>query len=400
MEHVTRWFFWKESIVEFGYSEDQQMIVENVSKFVAERIKPHVLEWDEKEFFPVDLFHEMGELGLLGVLVPEEYGGSGYGYVDYVAILEEIGSVCGSIGLGVAAHNSLCTGHILQHGNEAQKQKYLPKLASGEHIGAWGLTEPGSGSDAGGMLSTAKKVEGGWMLNGTKNFITHAISGDVAVVLVNTAPELKTRGISAFILDKSIKGWGGGKKENKVGMRSSETAQLVMEDCFVPDENLIGEVNQGFKQAMVVLDGGRISIAALSLGVARGALECSQQYAAERAQFGKTIDQFQGIQFKLADMATNLDAARLLTLRSAYNKDRGQAQSIESAMAKYFASEVSVRNSEEAVQIHGGYGYLKEYPAEKFWRDSKLLTIGEGTSEVQKIVIARELKRAFEMARV
>ncbi|CAM2006907.1 acyl-CoA dehydrogenase family protein [Acanthopleuribacter pedis] len=386
--------------MEFGYSEDQQMIVENVSKFVAERIKPHVLEWDEKEFFPVDLFHEMGELGLLGVLVPEEYGGSGYGYVDYVAILEEIGSVCGSIGLGVAAHNSLCTGHILQHGNEAQKQKYLPKLASGEHIGAWGLTEPGSGSDAGGMLSTAKKVEGGWMLNGTKNFITHAISGDVAVVLVNTAPELKTRGISAFILDKSIKGWGGGKKENKVGMRSSETAQLVMEDCFVPDENLIGEVNQGFKQAMVVLDGGRISIAALSLGVARGALECSQQYAAERAQFGKTIDQFQGIQFKLADMATNLDAARLLTLRSAYNKDRGQAQSIESAMAKYFASEVSVRNSEEAVQIHGGYGYLKEYPAEKFWRDSKLLTIGEGTSEVQKIVIARELKRAFEMARV
>lgn len=385
--------------MEFGYSEDQQMIVENVSKFVAERIKPHVLEWDEKEFFPVDLFHEMGELGLLGVLVPEEYGGSGYGYVDYVAILEEIGSVCGSIGLGVAAHNSLCTGHILQHGSEAQKQKYLPKLASGEHIGAWGLTEPGSGSDAGGMLATAKKVDGGWMLNGTKNFITHAISGDVAVVLVNTAPELKTRGISAFILDKTIKGWQGGKKENKVGMRSSETAQLVMEDCFVPDDNLIGEVNQGFRQAMVVLDGGRISIAALSLGVARGALECSQRYAAERAQFGKTIDQFQAIQFKLADMATNLDAARLLTLRSAYNKDRGCGKTIESAMAKYFASEVSVKNSEESVQIHGGYGYLKEYPAEKFWRDSKLLTIGEGTSEVQKMVIARELKRAFEMMR-
>lgn len=385
--------------MEFGYSEDQQMIVENVSKFVAERIKPHVLEWDEKEFFPVDLFHEMGELGLLGVLVPEEYGGSGYGYVDYVAILEEIGSVCGSIGLGVAAHNSLCTGHILQHGSEAQKQKYLPKLASGEHIGAWGLTEPGSGSDAGGMLATAKKVDGGWMLNGTKNFITHAISGDIAVVLVNTAPELKTRGISAFILDKTMKGWQGGKKENKVGMRSSETAQLVMEDCFVPDENLIGEANQGFRQAMVVLDGGRISIAALSLGVARGALECSQRYAAERAQFGKTIDQFQAIQFKLADMATNLDAARLLTLRSAYNKDRGCGKTIESAMAKYFASEVSVKNSEESVQIHGGYGYLKEYPAEKFWRDSKLLTIGEGTSEVQKMVIARELKRAFEMMR-
>ena len=382
-------------MVEFGYSEDQQMIVDNVSKFAEERILPHVMEWDEAEFFPVDLFHEMGELGLLGVLVPEEYEGSGYGYVDYVAVLEEIGRVCGSIGLGVAAHNSLCTGHILQHASEAQKRKYLPGLATGRHIGAWGLTEPGSGSDAGGMLSTAKKVDGGWLLNGTKNFITHAISGDIAVVLVNTEPELKTRGISAFILDKDMKGWSGGKKEKKVGMRSSETAQLVMEDCFVPDENLIGEVNEGFRQAMVVLDGGRISIAALSLGIARGALECAQHYAAERRQFGKSIDEFQAIKFKLADMAMELEAARLLTLKAAYNKQRGVGQTIESAMAKLYASEVAVRNAEESVQIHGGYGYLKEYPAEKFWRDSKLLTIGEGTSEVQRMVVARELKKGL-----
>lgn len=385
-------------MVGFGYGEDQKMIVESVAKFAQERIKPHVMAWDEAEKFPVDLFKEMGELGLLGVLVPEEYGGSGYKYMDYVAILEEISAVCPSIGLGVAAHNSLCTGHILQHGSEAQKQKYLPKLASGEHIGAWGLTEPGSGSDAGGMLSTAKKVEGGWLLNGTKNFITHAISGDVAVVLVNTEPALKTRGISAFILDKTIKGWGGGKKETKVGMRSSETAQLVMEDCFVPDENLIGNVNEGFKQAMVVLDGGRISIAALSLGLARGALEHSQRYASERRQFDQTIDSFQGIQFKLADMGTELEAARLLTLRAAFNKDNGKGKTIECAMAKYKASEVSVRVSEEAVQIHGGYGYLREYPVEKLWRDSKLLTIGEGTSEVQRIVIARELKKQLGLA--
>ena len=380
-------------MVGFGYGEDQKMIVESVAKFAEERIKPNVTEWDEKEFFPVDLFKEMGELGLLGVLVGEEYGGSGYKYVDYVAILEEISAVCPSVGLGVAAHNSLCTGHILQHGSEAQKKKYLPKLASGEHIGAWGLTEPGSGSDAGGMMSTAKKVDGGYILNGTKNFITHAISGDIAVVLVNTEPEKKTRGISAFILDKTMKGWGGGKKETKVGMRCSETAQLVMEDCFVPDENLIGNFNEGFKQAMVVLDGGRISIAALSLGLARGALEHSQRYASERNQFGQSIDSFQAIQFKLADMATNLDAARLLTLRAAYNKDNGNGSTLECAMAKYHASEVSVRNSEEAVQIHGGYGYLREYPVEKLWRDSKLLTIGEGTSEVQKIVIAREAKK-------
>lgn len=380
----------------YGYSEDQDAIIESVRTFAKERIAPNVMKWDESETFPVELFKEMGELGLLGVLVPESYGGSGYGYVDYVAILEEISSVCGSVGLGVAAHNSLCTGHILQHGTEAQKQKYLPKLATGEYIGAWGLTEPGSGSDAGGMLSTAKKVDGGWILNGTKNFITHAISGDVAVVLVNTEPEKKTRGISAFILDKTMKGWAGAKKETKLGMRSSETAQLVMDEVFVPDENLIGNVNEGFKQAMIVLDGGRISIAALSIGIARGALESAQRYAGERSQFGKTIDSYQAIQFKLADMATNLDAARLLTLRAASHKDAGKGKTLECAMAKYYASEVAVKNSEESVQIHGGYGYLKDYPAEKFWRDSKLCTIGEGTSEVQKMVIARELKKMFE----
>jgi len=374
-------------------NEDQQLLIESVKKFAEERIKPNMMEWDEKEIFPIDLFHEMGELGLLGILVPEVYGGTGYKYTDYVAIIEEISAVCGGIGLGIAAHNSLCTGHILQCANEQQKQKYLPRLASGESIGAWGLTEPGSGSDAGGMRSTAVKVDGGYLLNGTKNFITHAISAEIAVVLVCTDASLKTRGISAFILDKEFKGWGGGKKESKVGVRSSETAQLIMEDCFVPDENLIGQFNEGFKQAMKVLDGGRISIAALSLGIARGALETAAQYAGQREQFGSTLDQFQAIQFKLADMSTNLDAARLLTLRAADMKDRHLPMTLESAMAKYFASETAVRNGEEAVQILGGYGYLKDYPAEKYWRDAKLCTIGEGTSEVQKIVIAREYKK-------
>lgn len=380
-------------MAQYGYDEERHVLMDTVAKFAEERIRPNLMAWDEKEHFPKDLFHEMGELGLLGVLVPEAYGGSGYTYVDYVAILEQISSVCGGIGLSVAAHNSLCTGHILQCGNEAQKKKYLPRLASGQVIGAWGLTEPGSGSDAGGLISTARKVDGGWLLNGTKNFITHAISAEIAVVLVGTDLSIKTRGISAFILDKEMKGWGGGKKETKVGMRASETAQLVMDDCFVPDENLIGEVNGGFPQAMKVLDGGRISIAALSLGIARGAFETALKYAAERQQFNQSIDHFQGISFKLADMGTELDAARLLTLRAASLKDQGKPMTLESAMAKYKASEVAVRNSEEAVQILGGYGYLRDYPAEKFWRDSKLCTIGEGTSEIQKLVIARELKK-------
>lgn len=380
----------------YGYIEEQDMLIESVAKFAEERIKPHVMEWDESEHFPKDLFHEMGALGLLGVLVPEEYGGSGYKYVDYVAVLEEISKVCGGVGLGVAAHNSLCTGHIHQCGDEEQKREYLPRLASGEHIGAWGLTEPGSGSDAGGMLSTAKKVDGGYLLNGTKNFITHAISADVAVILVSTDAAMKTHGIGTFILDKSMPGWGGAKKEKKVGMRCSETAQLVMEDVFVPDSNLIGEPNEGFIQAMKVLDGGRISIAALALGIARGALEAAQAYAAQRKQFDRPIDSYQAIQFKLADMGTQLEAARLLTLKAASLKDQGIATTLESAMAKYYASEVSVRNSEEAVQIFGGYGYLRDYPAEKYWRDSKLCTIGEGTSEIQKLVISREMKKRFQ----
>jgi len=379
---------------QIDYDEEQQVLIETVSKFCQDRIQPNVSEWDEKEHFPIDLMHEMGELGLLGILADEEYGGAGYRYVDYVAILETIGSYCGGIGLSVAAHNSLGLGHILQCASEEQKKKYLPKLASGEQIAAWALTEPGSGSDAGGMVSRAKQVSGGWLLNGSKNFITHAISADVAVVLVSTDPAHRTHGVSAFILDKDMKGWSGGKKERKVGMRASETAQLIMEDCFVPEENLIGEINDGFRQAMKVLDGGRISIAALSLGIAHGAFEAALAYAGQRQQFNRTIDSFQGIQFKLADMGTELDAARLLTLRAAAMKDNGLPTTRESAMAKYKASEVAVRCGEEAVQIFGGYGYLREYPAEKFWRDSKLCTIGEGTSEVQKLVIARQLKKA------
>lgn len=382
--------------MDLAYGEDQRLLMETVGKFAEERIRPHMMEWDEKEIFPKNLFHEMGELGLLGVLVPESYGGAGYEYVDYVAILEEVSSVCGGVGLGVAAHNSLCTGHILQYGDEDQKREYLPKLASGQVIGAWGLTEPGSGSDAGGMTSTAKRVDGGYILNGTKNFITHAISAEIAVVVALTEPEKRTRGITAFILDSKTKGWSGGKKESKVGMRASETAQLIMDEVFVPDAQVIGEINQGFKQAMGVLDGGRISIAALSLGIARGALKTAQHYAGERSQFGQTLDRFQANQFKLAEMATQLHAARLMTLHAARLKDQGITTTCESAMAKYYASEVAVALGEEAVQILGGYGYLRDYPAEKFWRDAKLCTIGEGTSEIQKMVIFREIKRRLE----
>jgi alkylation response protein AidB-like acyl-CoA dehydrogenase len=380
------------------WSEEQQLLIQSVQKFAEEAIRPHIQAWDASETFPKDLFHQMGELGLMGILVPEAYGGSGYGYTDYVAILETIGSICGGIGLGVAAHNSLCTGHILQCASETQKQKYLEPLATGKVIGAWGLTEPGSGSDAGGMSSTAKKVPGGYVLNGTKNFITHAISAEIAVVLVNTDAAKGTRGgISAFILDKTLPGWAGGKKESKVGMRASETAQLIMEDCFVPDAHLIGEEGEGFSQAMKVLDGGRISIAALSLGIAKGAFDAALHYASERTQFGRSIDQFQGIQFKLAQMGTELEAARLLTLKAAAKKDEGHTVTLESAMAKYYASETAVRNGEEAVQILGGYGYLRDYPVEKFWRDAKLCTIGEGTSEVQKLVIGRELKKRAQL---
>jgi hypothetical protein len=336
----------------------------------------------------------MGAIGLLGVLFPEEYGGAGMGYVEYATVIEEIARVDGSVGLSLAAHNSLCTNHIFQYGSEAQRKKYVPPLARGEKIGAWGLTEPGSGSDASGMKTTAARRDGdqaGWTINGSKNFITHGISADICVVIAITNREMRSRGVSAFVVERGTKGFIAGKKENKLGMRASETASIIFEDCWIPEENLIGEAGRGFVNAMQVLDGGRISIAALALGIAQGAYESALKYSQERKQFGQPIFDFQGIQFKLADMATQIDAARLLTLRAAWMKDNKRQTTKESAMAKLYASEIAVRVAEEAIQIHGGYGYTKDYPPEKYWRDSKLCTIGEGTSEVQRLVIARQL---------
>lgn len=375
----------------FKTSETQDMIRQAAKDFAAKHIKPYVMDWDESQHFPVELFKKMGEQGFMGVLVPVEYGGSGLGYFEYSAVVDEIAQVCGSIGLSTAAHNSLCTGHILYFANDAQKQKYLPKLASGEWIGAWGLTEPNTGSDALRMQTVAKKVDGGWELNGAKNWITHGISGNVAVVLARTGELLDSRGISAFIVERGTPGFKGGKKENKLGMRASETAEMIFENCFVPDENVLGELGDGFIQAMKILDGGRISIAALSLGIAKGAFKAALQYSKEREQFGKSISSFQGISFKLADMATEIEAAQLLIDQSCYLKNEGKTLTKESAMAKYYASEVAVRASTEAVQIFGGYGYTKDFPVEKFYRDSKLCTIGEGTSEIQKIVISRQI---------
>ena len=375
----------------FKTSETQDMIRQAAKDFAAKHIKPYVMDWDESQHFPVELFKKMGEQGFMGVLVPVEYGGSGLGYFEYSAVVDEIAQVCGSIGLSTAAHNSLCTGHILYFANEAQKQKYLPKLASGEWIGAWGLTEPNTGSDALRMQTVAKKVDGGWELNGAKNWITHGISGNIAVVLARTGELLDSRGISAFIVERGTPGFKGGKKENKLGMRASETAEMIFENCFVPDENVLGELGDGFIQAMKILDGGRISIAALSLGIAKGAFKAALQYSKEREQFGKSISSFQGISFKLADMATEIEAAQLLIDQSCYLKNEGKTLTKESAMAKYYASEVAVRASTEAVQIFGGYGYTKDFPVEKFYRDSKLCTIGEGTSEIQKVVISRQI---------
>ncbi len=377
--------------MDFKTSETQDMIRQAAKDFAAKHIKPYVMDWDESQHFPVELFKKMGEQGFMGVLVPVEYGGSGLGYFEYSAVVDEIAQVCGSIGLSTAAHNSLCTGHILYFANEAQKQKYLPKLASGEWIGAWGLTEPNTGSDALRMQTVAKKVDGGWELNGAKNWITHGISGNLAVVLARTGELLDSRGISAFIVERGTPGFKGGKKENKLGMRASETAEMIFENCFVPDENVLGELGDGFIQAMKILDGGRISIAALSLGIAKGAFKAALQYSKEREQFGKSISSFQGISFKLADMATEIEAAQLLIDQSCYLKNEGKPLTKESAMAKYYASEVAVRASTEAVQIFGGYGYTKDFPVEKFYRDSKLCTIGEGTSEIQKIVISRQI---------
>ena len=375
----------------FELNENQLMISQMVRDFSEKEIRPNLNKWDSEEFFPVDTMKKMGELGLLGIFVPEEYGGSGFSYFEYATALMELGKVCGGIGLSVAAHNSLCTGHILYHGNEAQKKKYLPKLASGEWIGAWGLTEANTGSDAMRMKTTAVQDGDEWVLNGTKNWITHGLSGDVAVVLIRTGDLLDSNGITAFIVEKGTPGFSAVKIKDKLGVRASETAELIFDNVRIPNENVIGNVGEGFKQAMKVLDGGRISIASLSCGVARGAYEASVQYAKEREQFGKPIGKFQAIAFKLADMATEIEAAELLTFQAAYLKNNKKPVTKEGAFAKYFASEVSVKCGNEAVQIMGGYGYTKEYPAEKFLRDSKLMTIGEGTSEIQKIVISREI---------
>jgi alkylation response protein AidB-like acyl-CoA dehydrogenase len=375
----------------FALNENQQMIADMIRKFGKEHIYPKMMEWDESQEFPVPVFKKLGELGLMGVLVPAEYGGSGLSYTEYVTAIIELGKICGSIALSMAAHNSLCTGHILAFGNEEQKAKYLPKLATAEWIGAWGLTETGTGSDAGGMNTVAKKDGDHYILNGSKNFITHAISGNVAVVIVRTGEKGDSHGMTAFIVEKGTPGFKSGKKENKLGMRASETAELIFENCRVHKSQMLGKEGEGFIQAMKVLDGGRISIAALSCGIARGAYECALKYSKERHQFGKSISSFQAIGFKLADMATELEAAELLTFKAADLKNRGEKMTKEGAFAKYFASEVSVRNSTEAVQIFGGYGYTKDFPAEKYYRDSKLCTIGEGTSEIQKLVISREL---------
>jgi alkylation response protein AidB-like acyl-CoA dehydrogenase len=375
----------------FDLTEEQQQVKRTVREFAEAEIRPHVTEWDEAQRLPRELFAKMGEIGLMGVIFPEEYGGAGMGYAEYATVIEEIARIDGSIGLSVAAHNSLCTNHIFQYGNEEQRKKYVTPLARGEKLGAWGLTEPSSGSDASGMKTIASRRDGGWVINGSKNFTTHGISADVCVVIAITNREMRSRGISAFVIERGTKGFISGKKENKLGMRASETASIIFEDCWIPEENLIGEVGRGFVNAMQVLDGGRISIAALALGIAQGAYESALKYSQERKQFGQPIFDFQGIQFKLADMATQIDAARLLTLRAAWMKDNKRQTTRESAMAKLYASEIAVKVAEEAIQIHGGYGYTKDYPPEKYWRDSKLCTIGEGTSEVQRLVIARQL---------
>jgi alkylation response protein AidB-like acyl-CoA dehydrogenase len=375
----------------FETAEITTQVAQTARDFALQHIKPHVMEWDESQEFPVQVFRELGKLGMMGVLVPEEYGGAGLSYFEYKTIIEEIAKVCGSIGLSVAAHNSLCTGHILQFGNEDQKKKYLPKLATAEHIGAWGLTEPNTGSDAGNMKCFAKQEGDNWVINGTKSWITHGISGDIAVVICRTGEPRTKDNATAFVVERGTKGFSGGKKENKLGMRASETAEMIFDNCVIPDANRLGKVGEGFKQAMKVLDGGRISIASLSLGIAKGAYEAARQYAQERHQFDKPIASFQGISFKLADMYTEIMAADLLTLQACDLKERKMPMTKESAMAKYYASEVAVKASTDAVQIFGGYGYTKDFPVEKYYRDSKLCTIGEGTSEIQKLVISREV---------
>ncbi|MDO9374533.1 MAG: acyl-CoA dehydrogenase [Ferruginibacter sp.] len=375
----------------FQANELTEQVAQTARDFANHYIRPHVMEWDESQEFPVHVFKKLGELGLMGVLIPEEYGGAGLSYFEYNVVIQEIAKVCGSIGLSLAAHNSLCCGHIMNFANADQKAKYLPKLATAEHLGAWGLTEPNTGSDAGNMQTTAVRDGDDWIINGTKNWITHGKSGDIAVVICRTGEPRTRDNCTAFIVERGTRGFTAGEKENKLGMRASETAEMIFDNCRIPDANRMGPVGEGFKQSMKVLDGGRISIAALGLGIARGAYEASVQYAKERHQFGQPIANFQGISFKLADMATEIAAADLLINRACELKSLGLPVTKEAAMAKYYASEVSVRVSTDAVQIFGGYGYTKDYPVEKFYRDSKLCTIGEGTSEIQKLVISREV---------
>jgi len=379
------------STMSFDYSETQQMVAASAKEFAEQYIRPYVMEWDEAQTFPLEVFKKAGELGFMGVLVPVELGGSGLGYHEYVAIIEEISKVDPSIGLSVAAHNSLCTNHILSFGDEVQKKKWIPKLATAEWIGAWGLTEHNTGSDAAGMSTTAVKEGDSWVLNGAKNFITHGKSGDIAVVVVRTGEKGDSHGMTAFVVEKGTPGFSSGKKENKLGMRASETAELVFDNCKIPDSNRLGGVGEGFVQSMKILDGGRISIGALSLGISKGAYEAAVKYSKERVQFGKPISQFQGISFKLADMATEIEASELLLHKAAFLKNEGRNVTKLGAMAKMYASEVCVKVANEAVQIHGGYGFTKDFPVEKFYRDSKLCTIGEGTTEIQKVVIARKI---------
>src|ERR671917_77143 len=375
----------------FELTEEQQQIKMSVREFAEGEIAPHVMEWDESQHFPIELWPKLADLGLTGVLFPEEYGGAGMGYVEYATIIEELSRVDGSVGISVAAHNSLCSNHIYMFGTEEQKQKYLVPLAKGEKLGAWGLTEPSAGSDASGTRTTAVRRDGGWVVNGAKNFITHAITGDTCVAVASTDRAMRSKGITAFIFEKGTKGFGPGEKEDKLGLRASETASVIFEDCHIPDTNRLGPEGLGFIHSMQVLDGGRISIAALALGIAQGAYESAIRYSKERQQFGQPISNFQAIQFKLADMATQIEAARLLTYRAAALKDQNRKVTKESSMAKLYASEVSVKVCEEAIQIHGGYGYTKDYPPEKYWRDSKLCTIGEGPSENPRLIIAKQL---------
>ena len=375
----------------FDYSETQTMIAQSIRDFAEKNIRPYIMDWDEAQIFPTPLFKKLGAMGFMGILVPEELGGSGLGYHEYITIIEEIAKVDPSIGLSVAAHNSLCTNHILAFGNEEQKKKWIPKLATGEHIGAWGLTEHDTGSDAGGMNTTALREGDYWIVNGAKNFITHAISGDVAVVIVRTGEKGDSKGMTAFVFERGMPGFTSGKKENKLGMRASETAELIFDNCRIPDANRLGEVGDGFVQSMKILDGGRISIGALSLGIAKGAYEAALKYSKERRQFGKAICEFQAISFKLADMATEIEASELMLHKAAFLKNQNRKMTTISAMSKMYASEMCVKVANEAIQIHGGYGYIKDYPVEKFYRDSKLCTIGEGTTEIQKLVISRNI---------